>query len=400
MPYYMKIQEYLHVESRDLWEYELTFDEEQAARLVAHVWETRTTHFDYYFFSENCSYFLLGLLEVADPELRLVERFPGAVIPTNTVRAVLEVPGLVRARSLRPSLRATLEARSAGLSRSEAKLVAPLASGKSGKTAQLATLSRERQAAVLDTSLDLLRLREGKQLRAEEPDSVGRERSLLLLRGRTGVPPSALAHEVSAQAPPETGHRSLRLVAGGGARATRTATGHDQAALIDVAVRFAMHDELDDPQGYPPDSLLEKLQVRLRIEPARRRVWLERLDAVHIVATSPITRWSLRPSWQVWAGAQQAHELGCAGAACTYGGARGGSGLAVRPWRPLLLQAMALSDVAGGPAFAAGYRLGLAASFLPIWPPRGPGAPPRGCGPPPTAWGSERCTSSPTSPRR
>jgi hypothetical protein len=71
MPYYMKIQEYSNIESRDLWEYELALGEMQAERLVAHTWETRSTHFNYYFATENCSYFLLKLLEVADPELRL-----------------------------------------------------------------------------------------------------------------------------------------------------------------------------------------------------------------------------------------------------------------------------------------------------------------------------------------
>src|SRR5688572_14476038 len=62
MPYYMKIQEYSNMESRDLWEYELALTPTQIERLVAHAWETGSTHFDYYFLSENCSYFLLGLL--------------------------------------------------------------------------------------------------------------------------------------------------------------------------------------------------------------------------------------------------------------------------------------------------------------------------------------------------
>ena len=74
MPYYVKVQEYSNMESRDLWEYELTLSAAQVSRLVMHAWETRATHFDYYFFSRNCSYQLLALLEAADPDLHLIER--------------------------------------------------------------------------------------------------------------------------------------------------------------------------------------------------------------------------------------------------------------------------------------------------------------------------------------
>ena len=91
MPYYVKVQEYSNIESRDLWEYQLSLSPEQVRRLVMHAWETRTTRFDYYFFTRNCSYQLLTLLEVADPSLHLSDQFHGAVIPADTVRAVLRL---------------------------------------------------------------------------------------------------------------------------------------------------------------------------------------------------------------------------------------------------------------------------------------------------------------------
>src|SRR6185503_11289882 len=95
MPYYVKVQEYSNIESRDLWEYQLALSPEQVRRLVMHAWETRSTHFDYFFFTRNCSYYLLTLLEAAAPELHLIDQFPGHVIPSDTVRAVLKQPGLV-----------------------------------------------------------------------------------------------------------------------------------------------------------------------------------------------------------------------------------------------------------------------------------------------------------------
>ncbi|MES1207352.1 MAG: DUF4105 domain-containing protein, partial [Pseudomonadota bacterium] len=102
MPYYVKVQEYSNIESRDLWEYQLSLSPEQVRRLVMHAWETRTTRFDYYFFTRNCSYQLLMLLEVADPSLHLSDQFHGAVIPADTVRAVRAWPGLVQRTDGRP----------------------------------------------------------------------------------------------------------------------------------------------------------------------------------------------------------------------------------------------------------------------------------------------------------
>ena len=74
MPYYVKVQEYSNIESRDLWEYELSLSPAQVQRLVMHAWETRTTEFDYLFLTRHCSYQLLTLLEVADEVSRRLER--------------------------------------------------------------------------------------------------------------------------------------------------------------------------------------------------------------------------------------------------------------------------------------------------------------------------------------
>ncbi|EMY24798.1 PF13387 domain protein [Leptospira interrogans serovar Australis str. 200703203] len=103
-PYYYKINEYNDMESRDLWEYELNFDEEQSKRITAHIWELGSTHFDYFFFDENCSYQLLSLLEIGNPELKLRDRFNLYTIPSDTVKLILEQEGLVRKKSYRPSL--------------------------------------------------------------------------------------------------------------------------------------------------------------------------------------------------------------------------------------------------------------------------------------------------------
>src|SRR5262249_48813374 len=75
LPYYMKVQEYNNLESRDLWEYTLTFTPAELERLVRHLWEMGSAEMDYYFFNRNCSYQLLPLLEVARPSLHVADPF-------------------------------------------------------------------------------------------------------------------------------------------------------------------------------------------------------------------------------------------------------------------------------------------------------------------------------------
>lgn len=64
MPYYMDIGVYNNSESRDLWEYPISLTSFQKDLLVSHLWELSVSGvFDYYFFDENCSTFMVRTLE-------------------------------------------------------------------------------------------------------------------------------------------------------------------------------------------------------------------------------------------------------------------------------------------------------------------------------------------------
>jgi hypothetical protein len=356
MPYYMKIQEYSNMESRDLWEYELALTPAQIERMVAHAWETGSTHFDYYFLSENCSYFLLGLLEAAVPELHLEDRFPGYVIPADTVRAVLEVPGLVRSVSPRPSLHAVMMARKAHLERAETRAADALA--KEGNLAGplIAGLVPARQAAVVDAAYDRLRYREGGK---ETARFARTERDLLVLRGRTGVPPQPLVVEPAVDAP-ERGHRTFRVGLGGGV-GQKTA-GAALTSFEDLDVRWAIHDHLDAPRGYVGDAVLEMGHFRFRFDNDRRSAALERADLLQIISPAPLDSWAPKLSWSVRAGGEQVRALGCDGWSCLAGGVLAGGGMAVKAGRPLLLYGLVESQIYGGVPLHDHYRIGLGAS--------------------------------------
>ena len=352
MPYYVKVQEYSNIESRDLWEYELALTRPQIERLVAHAWETRNTYFSYYFFTRNCSYQLLALLEVAVPELHLVDGFWMRAIPADTVRVVLRQPSLVVRQTARPAILASMKGRRAllhddELASAERWATLPTTAPPPAEPAR----APAREALVLDAAYDYMRFREG--LRNEPTDDFKRrERKLLLARGRTGAPPVVLEARPATDAP-ERGHATLRVSAG---------AGWDNAGGLfeRLSIRPALHEYLDPPPGYPADSTLVMGNLALRFDDPSRHLRLDHLDALDVVSTAPYDRWINGVSWKVWAGADNARELGCDGPAanprgwsCLYGGVTTGGGLAARfgPGGRALGMLFGDADAGAGPAF-------------------------------------------------
>lgn len=107
MPYYRKVKEYGDLESRDLWEYELSLTPDETRFLVQHIWEMKHVSFPYYFVGDNCAYRLLGLIDLVRPQLNLKQQFKVAAIPVETIKAI-ERQGLVKETVYRPALETQL----------------------------------------------------------------------------------------------------------------------------------------------------------------------------------------------------------------------------------------------------------------------------------------------------
>ncbi len=158
-PYYEKVQQYGDWERRDIWEYRLALAPAEIERLLLHVFELRQVRFDYFFFDENCSYQLLGLLEVARPGLALRDRFHGWAIPADTVRAVLGETGLAAEPAWRPSAATRIAARARALPPGARRLARDLASGaRPPGDPAVAALPADERASLLLLAYDLLRL--------------------------------------------------------------------------------------------------------------------------------------------------------------------------------------------------------------------------------------------------
>ncbi len=109
LPYYDKLKEYRDTENRDIWEYDLNLTKKETLQMFEHIWEIKDVRASYYFFTDNCSYEMLWLIEAAKPSVHLREHFLLDVIPLETVH-VAKKEGLIAAVNYRPSKRSVIEA--------------------------------------------------------------------------------------------------------------------------------------------------------------------------------------------------------------------------------------------------------------------------------------------------
>lgn len=354
LPFYMKTQEYGSLEMRDLWDYRLNLTPAQIDDLIRHGWEMGSTYFNYYFFTKNCSYQLLTLLEAADETLDVRSGFFWSVIPGDTVRVLQARPGFVEPPLFRPSFVSEIKARRARQTADELALSTRL--GREVSTADLervAAYPKDRQALILESANDYLRYRKGYYLE-QSTETLTAIHTLLRARGRLGLPPAPAP--VERPTPLEAGHDTTRAGVGGGVARS--------GSFTEVAWRPSLHDLSSVDEGYVPDSQLEMGAGRLRVDHADRRLYVERLDIASIVSLSPLDPWVRKPSWKLSTGVDQAKELGCSGASCMYYALNGGMGVAAqsRLLRREVYYVLAETDLGFGPILPQGWRAGAGGS--------------------------------------
>lgn len=349
LPYYLKVQEYRDLENRDIWEYRLNLTDEQIRRLLMHAWEVGNVYTDYYFFKENCSYQILWLLEYANPDWHLVDRFVVWTVPADTIRALLDQPGLVGEVVARPARSTQIKRKREALSAEERPWVRRLADDPAAaRAAEFTRMAVDRQAFVLDLASDYLRYRGATDEAAAERDRA-RNREVLLARSalRVTSPPFEVKPFVD---PPEQGHRTSRAGAGFGWR--------NGGLFEEVTIRAGYHDLLDPDPGYPRDAQLEVLALSLRHYQEQNQYRLEQLKVVDIVSLSPVDALFRAPSWKVRAAYDTVYRPGCG--YCGNANVNGGAGAAVESalWRREVYFAFAELDANYGNAWTDQYRIG------------------------------------------
>ena len=249
LPYYMKLKEYRDIESRDIWEYRLNLSQEETDQLVRHLWEVSGETFKYYFFTENCSYRLLGMLDVLRPEQPMLDDFHLHAIPVDTVRAAL-AHNYVADTHFRPSAVSQFQYSLSQLTPVEQDIVYALVQGEAADFDLLTPFPPGRQGAMLDVAFQYSRL-------TQLPGRNAAKRSLLLLKHRnqldaqSDIPPYPLPEIRDDQ-----GHLSGRLQVEAGQL--------DEQNYLSLRWRPAYHDLTDPGLGYPLGSELRFFDIGLR----------------------------------------------------------------------------------------------------------------------------------------
>ncbi|MCB9464751.1 MAG: DUF4105 domain-containing protein [Candidatus Eisenbacteria bacterium] len=302
LPYYAKLQEYSDVNDRDIWEYPLAFEREEIRRLFLHLYELENINSNYYFFSQNCSYHLLYLLEAARPGLDLTNRFGWWVIPLDTIRAAEDV-GLVRDPIYRPS-KSTKVSFLAGLStHEEQRLARDLALGKTSTDEPRlgdGGLAPEARIRVLDLAGEYLQYIYAK---GEVEQEAYVPRFLATLRARSSLGVSGeWRYAIQPPTPPDHGHRSARIELG--SVFVRRGPGDDGPldAFPLLTVRPAYHDLLDNAAGFKRGSQIIFAETGLRYDPRREKLRVEFFDAIDIVSLAPRDLFFHHTSWRVKTG--------------------------------------------------------------------------------------------------
>lgn len=357
-PYYEKVKEYGDWESRDIWEYRLALTPAEIDFLLMHLWELQGVRFDYYYFDENCSWQLLGLLEVARPSLDLSERFPLWVIPADSLRAAVQEAGLIGEVVYRPSATTQLRDAVRQLSGEEIDLARRVSNGELAPDAEeLAALAPARRAAVLTVAYDRLRL----QLFAKDVErdaTAGRARAILIARSRIDVQGSPFAPVPKPRVAPHEAHGSARVALRGGWA--------DERGFVDFRARPSLQDWLDPQGGYTRGAGVQFLDTTLRWYPEREQVRLYELVALGLQS---LTTWDplFRPvSWRFDTGIRTRlqpengqNDLDPEGVWRTHAGV----GLAFALPRDATLYGFAEATLDAGPTLADDYALGPGAAI-------------------------------------
>ncbi len=337
LPYHQKVQEYVNSESRDLWEYTLNLSAEESLRLVNHLWELESNSwFDYYFIGKNCSYQLLTALEVAKPEWDLSSGW-FYVVPAETLKRVLEVPGAATQVRYRPSLRRKMIQGMGLLSKDEKEEFASLISGRREDpredTKDIKDPKEINSPAVLSVAIQYVQYHRAESVNEVRTDLLSLWNKVLERRAELGAVPDPVALEVVAyQEPPvdqpQMGHGPLRVGLGHG---VGVRDGQSALGFEELHIKFAYHDLLNSDLGYLPFSEINFPNLTFRYQPREGSLSLERFQFARMVSIFPLGFLEKRWSWKMDAGIEAPKDLACEGCHVFHAGMAWGASLDI--WR-------------------------------------------------------------------
>ena len=273
-PYYDTINTYNNIENRDIWELNLDLTQEEQEMFVAHLWEIGHTQTRYYFFSQNCSYMLLEMLDAVRPSLQLADEFPVQAIPLDTLKAVYRKPGLVKNVNYRPSRQAKIINQYKQMNEPQKK--AFVAAIKHQDYA-FEGLSETEKAGAAEAAYQYVQY---QQVAGDLELADYRQRSFKLLMTRNNIKVKDNFKPLTDGEEPMNAHESKRLVVGAGVR--------NGQAFQEIQLRPAYHSLTDNGYGLLNGAEINFLNLKMRHYDNEDKYVLQDFDILGIKSLSPV----------------------------------------------------------------------------------------------------------------
>jgi hypothetical protein len=265
------------MERRDIWEYELNLSEEEVLKLLYHQFEIKDYYADYFFFTENCSYNLLWLLQVARADTNLVDKFGIKAIPIDTIRAIKD-EGFIKSIKYRPSKSKKIK-----------EIVKKIDDVKLAKSFLkeydlnlLKEQNDEQKAYILDLSSEMLRFKRAKN-KLGKKEYVKKLMSVLTYRSLIEVKSD---YPIKEPPRPLKGHKTSRV----------------QLSLDKNGYAFSykpsFHDKYDLDVGFQEGAYINFFELKLQKDKSKN-LKIEKFDIVNISSFSPWDELFRPISWGV-----------------------------------------------------------------------------------------------------
>lgn len=281
-PYYKKLKEYSDLEQRDVWEYTLDLSPEEIKKLVLHIFEIRHFYANYFFLSENCSYNLLWLLEVAKDDVDLTSQFNYKAIPIDTLRAIIS-ENLVTKTTYRPSKRKNILKIAEPIENN--KIALGFARSNEYNISKIESLSKEEKIASLELATALLQIKLSKN-KITKKEYLPKFLKILKKRSKLGVSPKK---SIEKPYVPTEGHYS--------AKATFAYNNHQ---ISDARVKVSYHDIYDNDKGYIPGAYISFFDTALQYK--EKKLSLKEINVLDIRSYALQDAIFKPISWQVAVG--------------------------------------------------------------------------------------------------
>jgi hypothetical protein len=252
LPYYDKLKEYRDSEQRDIWEYDLNLTRLETRKMFRHIWELNNVETNYYFFTQNCSYEMLWLIEAARPSVELRKQFHFQVIPLETVHEA-KTANLISSMSYRPSKRTKLLKYEALIDKKflEYPVLLVDESILTKEIMQNQDIQTQQKRYILEAAIEYLEYQFSKS-------KVKKERYLELFHEFTSNRAKlGLGNEIKIKTPlnPIESHRAIRSTFGIGSR--------ENEFVSYLGIRPAYHDLEDSNYGFLRGTQIEFLNLLL-----------------------------------------------------------------------------------------------------------------------------------------